>query len=371
MNPQNGLKTLVAFGVVLYLTTAARAASPFPQPSVQNCAVYAGRDAGEKIAACLADLPSGGIADARGISGAQKISRRLVIDKRGVNLLLGPASEFTLEDGVTIDLTGYASQIIGGGHTTVFLLGNGSSLRVGNSTTPVARWKLENFAVKPAEGKTPRAGIILQNAREGVLSGLSVQRFSSAGASGIEILENCWTVRSVENMVSVNDVGYRFLGTDTNAWNIRGGVVYGNHVGLLFDLGLGTAQGIFLTDSVQLENNQTGVWIASGTVAGIFLRDIYAEIKHGQRLIVAAASRKEPLHVLRLSIDGGYINVMGTSPVLVRTRAVDSLEATVSNLVLTTGQKLLVAEVTGDTAHVAVRNAFQVDMATTKVLANQ
>ncbi len=362
----------MAFAIVLSLiATVAVAATRQFQPGIQNCAVYSGRDAGEKIAACLANLPSGGIADARRITGAQKISRRVVIDKRGVILLLGPASEFTLEDGITIDLTGYASQIIGGGHTTVFLLGNGSSLRVGSPSTPVARWKMENFAVKPAEGKAPVAGIILQNAREGVLSGLSVQRFSSAGASGIEVLENCWTVRAVENMVSVNDVGYRFLGTGTNAWNIRGGVVYGNQVGLLFDLGQGTAQGVFLTDSVQLENNQTGVRLASGTVAGMFLRDIYAEIKPGQRLIVAAASRKEAFHVLRLSIDGGYINFMGTSPVLVRTRAIDSVEATVSNVVLTTGEKLAVAEVTGDTAHVAVQNAIQVDIATKRVLANQ
>jgi hypothetical protein len=352
---------------VLSLTAVADAGSQ-SQPGVHNCAAYAGSDAGEKIAACLASLPNGGIADARGINGTQKISRRLVIDKHGVILLLGPASEFTLEDGITIDLTGYGSQIIGGGHSTIFLLGNGSSLRVGNATTPVARWKLEDFALKPAEGKVPSAGVILQNAREGVLSGLSVQRFSSTGASGIEVLENCWTVRSIENMVSINDVGYRILGTNTNAWNIRGGVVYGNRVGLLFDLGLGNAQGIFLTDSAQLENNQTGVWLASGTVTGIFLRDVYAETKPGQRLIVAEASRKEPLRILKLSIDGGYINVMGTGPVLVRARPIDAVEATVSNVVLTTGQKLAMAEVTGNTAHVMVQNTIQVDLPMTRLL---
>jgi hypothetical protein len=371
MNPKSGLKTLVISGIVLSLTAAGVAASQFPQSGVQNCAVYAGRDAGEKIAACLASLPNGGIADARGISGAQKISRRLVIDKRGVILLLGPASVFTLEDGITIDLTGYASQIVGSGHSTVFLLGNSSSLRVGNARTPVARWKLEDFVLKPAEGKRPDAGIILQNAREGVLSGLAVQQFSSSGASGIEILENCWGVRAVENMVDFNDVGYRFLRSNVNAWNIRGGVIYGNQVGLLFDLRQGTAQGIYLTDSVQLEGNKIGVWLASGTVAGVFLRDLYAEIKPGQRLIVAAASREEPLHVLRLSIDGGYINVMGTSPVSVRARAVDTVEGRISNVVLTTGEKLAVAEVIGGTAHIAIQNAMQVDMATSKVLASQ
>jgi hypothetical protein len=371
MNLKTGVRTLATLVFALLAISAASAASQLSESGVRNCAAYAGGDAGEKIAACLADLPNGGIADARGFSGSQKISRRLVIDKRGVILLLAPASEFTLEDGVTIDLTGYGSQIMGGGHTTAFLLGNGSSLRVGNATTPVTRWNLENFAVKPAEGKAPVAGIILQNAREGILSGLSVQRFSSDGASGIEVRENCWTIRALENMVSVNDVGYRFLGTGTNAWNIRGGVIYGNRVGLLIDLGKGSAQGIFLTDSVQLENNQSGVWFASGTVAGAFLHDIYAETKPGQRLIVVAASGEEPLHVFELRIDGGYINFMGTSPMLAHTRAVDSLEATVSNVVLTTGQKLAVAEVIGDTAHVAVRNAIQVDLATAKVLANQ
>ncbi len=371
MNPQSGLKTLVFLVGVLLLTTAEGVASQLPQSGVQNCAGYPGRDAGEKIAACLASMPHGGIADARGISGAQTISRRLVIDKRGVILLFGPASEFTLADGVTIDLTGYASQIVGGGHSTVFILGNGSSVRVGNAMTPIARWKLEDFALKPAGGKTPNAGIILENAREGILQGLAVQNFSSGEASGIKILENCWGVRAVENMVDVNDVGYRFLGSNVNAWVIRGGVIYGNKVGMLFDLGRGTAQGIDVTDGVQFENNQIGVWFASGTIAGTFLRDLYAEIKPKQRLVVAAASGNEPLHVLRLSIYGGYINFMGTSPVSVRARANDSVEARISNVVLTTGEKLAVAEVSGNTAFVAVQNAMQVDMGTSKVLASQ
>ena len=263
-----------------------------------------------------------------------------MIDKRGVLLLFGPAVEFTLQDGVTIDLTGYASQIIGSGDSTVFLLGSRSSLRVGNAKTPVLRWKLGDFVVRPADGKKPDAGIILQNAREGILNGLTVQQFFSSGASGIEILDNCWGIRAIENMVSYNDVGYRFLGSNTNAWDIRGGVMYGNQVGLLFDLRQGTAQGIYLTDSVQLENNQISVWLASGTIAGTFLRDIYAEMKPGQRLINAAASRDFSLHVLRLSVDGGYINIMGTSPVLVHARPIDTVQAGISNVVLTTGDKV-------------------------------
>lgn len=41
----------------------------------RDCTTFSGANAGAKIAACIADLPSsGGIADARGFEGAQTIS---------------------------------------------------------------------------------------------------------------------------------------------------------------------------------------------------------------------------------------------------------------------------------------------------------
>jgi hypothetical protein len=55
----------------------------------------------------------------------------------------------------------------------------------------------------------------------------------------------------------------------------------------------------------------------------------------------------------------------------VHTRAVDAVEARVSNVVLTTGKNLAVAEVSGDHADVVVQSVIQVDLGTTKVLANQ
>ncbi|HSA92502.1 MAG TPA: right-handed parallel beta-helix repeat-containing protein [Terriglobales bacterium] len=60
--------------------------------NIRLCDVFSGTDAGAKIQACINSLPStGGIADARGIQGAQTISSTLTID-RPVHLLLGAAT---------------------------------------------------------------------------------------------------------------------------------------------------------------------------------------------------------------------------------------------------------------------------------------
>jgi len=61
--------------------------------NVRKCDQFAGANAGAKIAACIADLPStGGVADARGLEGAQTIPDALTITADNVTLLLGAAS---------------------------------------------------------------------------------------------------------------------------------------------------------------------------------------------------------------------------------------------------------------------------------------
>src|SRR5262249_14308990 len=48
------------------------------QDNIRICTQFSGPDAGAKIAACIADLPStGGIADARGFDGTQTVSRNM------------------------------------------------------------------------------------------------------------------------------------------------------------------------------------------------------------------------------------------------------------------------------------------------------
>jgi len=58
---------------------------------IRFCDGFAGADAGAKITACIADLPStGGVADARGLEGAQAVSTTVTITNP-VELLLGAA----------------------------------------------------------------------------------------------------------------------------------------------------------------------------------------------------------------------------------------------------------------------------------------
>lgn len=81
--------------------------------NVRYCNAFAGVNAGAKIIACLADLPStGGTADARGIEGAQSILNAISI---GANktLLLGAATYTCNFAGVCFTLNGSGAQLLG------------------------------------------------------------------------------------------------------------------------------------------------------------------------------------------------------------------------------------------------------------------
>jgi parallel beta-helix repeat protein len=84
---------------------------------------FPGADAGAKIAAAIADLPStGGTVDARGLEGAQNVSTPLVINKP-VRLLLGSAT-YTLPTGSNpIAATGFDVE-----SDNVQIIGNGSTV---------------------------------------------------------------------------------------------------------------------------------------------------------------------------------------------------------------------------------------------------
>ena len=81
-------------------------------PYATNCSV--GDDAGEKIVAAMADLPStGGVVDARGIEGAQTITATITVNKP-VQILLGYA-QYTTSVTRAFDFTrsGRESSLIG------------------------------------------------------------------------------------------------------------------------------------------------------------------------------------------------------------------------------------------------------------------
>lgn len=80
--------------------------------NIRKCDQFSGADAGEKIAACVADLPStGGVADARGLEGSQTISSTATIPP-DVTLLLGAAT-YTVAANAKAFLVNSRTRILG------------------------------------------------------------------------------------------------------------------------------------------------------------------------------------------------------------------------------------------------------------------
>lgn len=98
--------------------------------NVRICSRFTGATAGEKIAACIADLPgTGGIADATGIEGAQTItSSPFTGVTKPVTLKIG-AGQYTVSTNVTVP----ASVVIEFARGGYFSINNGSTLTVAGS----------------------------------------------------------------------------------------------------------------------------------------------------------------------------------------------------------------------------------------------
>src|SRR5215475_2717703 len=66
------------WAVMLIVFPASSQTTNRRQENIRICTQFSGPDAGAKIAACIADLPStGGIADARGFEGTQTVSQNI------------------------------------------------------------------------------------------------------------------------------------------------------------------------------------------------------------------------------------------------------------------------------------------------------
>jgi hypothetical protein len=248
--------------------------------------------------------------------------------------------------------------IEGAGATSVIRLGNKSAIRVGRSFHPVWGWRLERLSIEPTPSKDPSVGIALNNAREGILHESSVSGFSG---SAIDVGDNCWSNRSIDSRIVKNDIGYNFHGTQLNAWNIRGGFINSNRIGLNFSLGNGSLQGFSISDGAQLEaNTDAAIRLASGVINGIFLSDIYSELFDSQRLIRTERS-EAALKISLLSITNAYVYSKNTPPICLETGTHDVVNASVFGLVVRHSQSTLpIAEVSGANTSVTVSESASV-----------
>ena len=108
--------------------------------NIRKCELFVGADAGAKIVACIADLPAtGGIADARGLEGAQVISTTITVNKP-VAILLGYAT-YTTSASPAFDFVGAGdfSSLIGVGIGNTGGVGGTEITAASSGVTPLIR----------------------------------------------------------------------------------------------------------------------------------------------------------------------------------------------------------------------------------------
>ncbi|HXE91298.1 MAG TPA: right-handed parallel beta-helix repeat-containing protein [Terriglobales bacterium] len=166
--------------------------------NIRLCDAFSGADAGAKIAACIAALPSsGGVADARGLEGSQTISSTITINKP-VKLLLGAATYELAVSGSSpaISITSSNVTIEGAGDETVLHVTTWgcastkfSYIKAGNESASIENVHLSDFkfAGENPQG-SPVTGCDAQGPTYGILFGPLAATASLSNSSVSNVL---------------------------------------------------------------------------------------------------------------------------------------------------------------------------------------
>ncbi len=168
--------------------------------NMRYCNQFAGANVGARIASCVADLPSmGGVADARGLEGAQSITATISSRNESIHLILG------------------AGTLTFSGTQSIFALGNNSIIEGQGQGVTVLR-----VSANTSDGINPGANMIIRNL---TLQGNLV---SSPGHSGIDGC-NCTNV-TIDNVEVLNwgDHGINTGNISTN-WKILNSNIHDNY----------------------------------------------------------------------------------------------------------------------------------------------
>ena len=242
---------------------AATGAAAFAtQGGMIYAAGYPGANWGAKVTAALADVPaSGGVVDARGLTGNQSLSSDLMISKRNTTILLGPmnlsmgSNRFLISAGTNgVKIQGVGAWGGSGGannnNGTYFsYTGIGSAVVVGDSTLVTQMLHLADFAINLSGSGA--IGITLNVVQFSDFERLRIAAPSSGGTAGTQIL-----IKSDGNHAA-------------NAANYNGFLQFKN---LWLSNGL---TGILLYD--QSNSNQ----IIGGNYAGIIGTSVAIDIQNG------------------------------------------------------------------------------------------
>jgi hypothetical protein len=171
MNPRIGLKTKVALTTVLLVASITVAVSQLPESVSQNRAVYAGRDLGEKISACIAGLPStGGICDARGESANLVLSADVVINKPYTTVYL-PRGQIEMGNhsikvtaathGVSLLAQSMHGPFTTKGQARLRYSGKGCAIQVGDPSGDTIGFRADNLFIDLNSADSTASGLCL------------------------------------------------------------------------------------------------------------------------------------------------------------------------------------------------------------------
>lgn len=210
---------------------------------------FAGSNAGAKIAACIADLPStGGTCDARGLQGAQTISQNIFAGvTKPVRLLFGHAT-FTVTVA-QVALMNYLTIEGAGRWATIFQTGAAIDLLTLGDSTHHLTGPVIRECQFDGNSATGTNGINIVNATDGLLENVVTEYFS---ANGVYFSANnspayFWVFRK---LTSRSNSGWGVLEADGNAGALS-----------LYDCVLSTntsGGGQFSSNNVQIYGGEIG-----------------------------------------------------------------------------------------------------------------
>lgn len=219
---------------------------------------FPGADAGAKIAACIADLPStGGTCDARGLEGAQTISATVTITTANVKILFGAAT-YTISaspgfdirsNDVTLEGLSNVDQIIDPGGTGATILnytGSGNVLRFGDGTNPYMRPVVKNIQILYPSAAS-QAILINDYVQGGILENVGLRGTGYSGSIGVQLGStdngSAFTWKLNNCVVRKFGTGVYLRGNVTDETTFLGGWYTENNTAILIGNTAGAANG--------------------------------------------------------------------------------------------------------------------------------
>ena len=149
---------------------------------------FAGADAGAKITACIADLPStGGTCDARGLEGAQSAASTITIDK-SVTLLLG-AGTLTMTANPGISVTSLGVEIVGVDSRTTILnytpSGTGTAIKFSAGASELFQTAIRHLYISSTDTTNTKTALEVVDVSDWKMEDVIVHTWSGSNSIGL------------------------------------------------------------------------------------------------------------------------------------------------------------------------------------------